>query len=373
LLSIGKKYSSSDSQKQEKKGDTILNQNENNENSKIVEDNDNFNSVIIHNTNNDNNTMNSMIIHDINEDNNGNDNNNNKKTINSMLMYNDNELENNEGTNENKFNYKNFINSKYFIDSDKKYLELIEEKDKQKINKISEEMKEKEKEKKKDIDKMKNEINQNIISDEMIEEGEKNIINGNMNLQTPLKNKKSINNKENEINKCGTDIRFYNLPVVEQNVIKEENNKNNFGNHQNKRSCANNNTQANSKNDSSVNYLNSLDLNLKINKELDNKNKMSNYQLNYIPPKLKLKLDFNEDDNKEDISNIDDMENETEKFEKINEDNDKKYFIKSEVKQKKNNFMQKFQLSENVFSINNDESIKNIHISSFKQHKNYFK
>ena len=36
LLSIGKKYSSSDSQKQEKKGDTILNQNENNENSKIV-------------------------------------------------------------------------------------------------------------------------------------------------------------------------------------------------------------------------------------------------------------------------------------------------------------------------------------------------
>ena len=100
---------------------------------------------------------------------------------------------------------------------------------------------------------------------------------------------------------------------------------------------------------------------------------MSNLRLNYIPQKLKLKLDFNEDDNKGDTSNIDDMENETEKFEKINVDNDKKYFIRIEVKQKKNNFFQKFQLSENVFSINKDEPIKNIRVTSFKQHKNYFK
>ena len=278
----------------------------------------------------------------------------------------------NEGTNENNFKLMDFINSEYFIDSDEKYLKLIEEKDKQKIKQMREEMKEKEKEKK------KNEINQNIISDEMIEDEEKNNINLNMNINMmkPLKNNKNNNKKENEINKCNMDIRLNNLPVVEQSVIKEENNKNNFGNHQNKRSCTNNNTQANSKNDSSEakHCLNIPELNLKINEELDNKNKMSNYQLNYIPQKLKLKLDFNEDDDKEDISNIDDdMENETEKFEKINEDSDKKYFIRSEVKQKKNNFLQKFQLSENVFSINKDESIKNIHVSSFKQHKNYFK
>ena len=363
LLSIGKKYITSESKQEEKKGDIILNQNENNENSKFIEDIDNFNSVIIHNdTDNDkNNTMNSIIIHNNNEDKKGNDSNSNNNTINSMIIYNDNELQKNEGASENFFNYKNFMNSKYFIDSDKKYLELVEEKDKEKIKKIREEMKEKE--------KMNNEINQNIIQDEMIEDEEKNNIIINMN--TPLKNNKNNNKKVNEINKCGTDIRLYNLPVVEQNAIKEDNDKNNFGNYQNKRSCTNNNTQANSKNDSSEgkNCLNSLGLNLK----LDNKNKIPNVQLNYIPPKLKLKLDFNEDDDKGDTSNIDDNENETEKFEKIIENNDKKYFIRSEVKQKKNNFLQKFQLSENVFSINKDETVNNIHISSFKQHKNYFK
>ena len=305
--------------------------------------------------------MNSIIIHNNNEDKKVNDSNSNNNTINSMIIYNDNELQKNEGASENFFNYKNFMNSKYFIDSDKKYLELVEEKDKEKIKKIREEMKEKE--------KMNNEINQNIIQDEMIEDEEKNNIIINMN--TPLKNNKNNNKKVNEINKCGTDIRLYNLPVVEQNAIKEDNDKNNFGNYQNKRSCTNNNTQANSKNDSSEgkNCLNSLGLNLK----LDNKNKIPNVQLNYIPPKLKLKLDFNEDDDKGDTSNIDDNENETEKFEKIIENNDKKYFIRSEVKQKKNNFLQKFQLSENVFSINKDETVNNIHISSFKQHKNYFK
>ena len=363
LLSIGKKYITSESKQEEKKGDIILNQNENNENSKFIEDIDNFNSVIIHNdTDNDkNNTMNSIIIHNNNEDKKVNDSNSNNNTINSMIIYNDNELQKNEGASENFFNYKNFMNSKYFIDSDKKYLELVEEKDKEKIKKIREEMKEKE--------KMNNEINQNIIQDEMIEDEEKNNIIINMN--TPLKNNKNNNKKVNEINKCGTDIRLYNLPVVEQNAIKEDNDKNNFGNYQNKRSCTNNNTQANSKNDSSEgkNCLNSLGLNLK----LDNKNKIPNVQLNYIPPKLKLKLDFNEDDDKGDTSNIDDNENETEKFEKIIENNDKKYFIRSEVKQKKNNFLQKFQLSENVFSINKDETVNNIHISSFKQHKNYFK
>ena len=363
LLSIGKKYITSESKQEEKKGDIILNQNENNENSKFIEDIDNFNSVIIHNdTDNDkNNTMNSIIIHNNNEDKKVNDSNSNNNTINSMIIYNDNELKKNEGASENFFNYKNFMNSKYFIDSDKKYLELVEEKDKEKIKKIREEMKEKE--------KMNNEINQNIIQDEMIEDEEKNNIIINMN--TPLKNNKNNNKKVNEINKCGTDIRLYNLPVVEQNAIKEDNDKNNFGNYQNKRSCTNNNTQANSKNDSSEgkNCLNSLGLNLK----LDNKNKIPNVQLNYIPPKLKLKLDFNEDDDKGDTSNIDDNENETEKFEKIIENNDKKYFIRSEVKQKKNNFLQKFQLSENVFSINKDETVNNIHISSFKQHKNYFK
>ena len=321
--------------------------------------------------------MNSIIIHNGNENNNGNDSNKNQNSINYnfMVVYNDNELEKNEGANDINFNYKNFMNSKYFIDSDKKYLELIEEKDKQKIKKIREEMKEKEKEKEKE--EMNNEINQNIIQDEMIEDEEKNNINVNMNknIQTPLKNNKKNNIKENEINECNNEIKLYNLPVVEQKIIKEESNKNNFGNHQNKRSCTNNNTQANSKNDSSEgkNGLNNLGLNLKISKELDSKNKMFNVQLNYIPSKLKLKLDFNEEDNKEDTSNIDDTENEMEKFEKINEDNDKKYFIRSEVKQKKNNFFQKFHLSENVFSINKDEPIKNIHVTSIKQHKNYFK
>jgi len=354
LLSIGNNNSSSDLRQEEKKGDSILNQNENN---------DNFNSIIIHDNENgnNNNSMSSMIIHNDSEDNNN--SNNNKNTINSMIINKD--IENNEEGNENAFNYKNFINSEFFIDSDEKALKLIEKKDKQKIKKMVEEMKEKE--------KMNNEINQNNISNEMFGEEEKKNIN--LNVQTPLKNKTNNNRKENEINKCSTDIRLYNLPVIEQNANKEEDNKNNFGNHQNKRSCTNNNTQANSKTDSSEgkNCLNNLGLNLKINKELDNKNKMSNIQLNYIPSKLKLKLDFNEDENKEDISNIDDMENETENFVKFNEDNDKKYFIRSEVKQKKNNFLEKFQLSENVFSINKDEPIKNIHISSFKQHKNYFK
>ena len=354
LLSIGNNNSSSDLRQEEKKGDSILNQNENN---------DNFNSIIIHDNENgnNNNSMSSMIIHNDSEDNNN--SNNNKNTINSMIINKD--IENNEEGNENAFNYKNFINSEFFIDSDEKALKLIEKKDKQKIKKMVEEMKEKE--------KMNNEINQNNISNEMFGEEEKKNIN--LNMQTPLKNKTNNNRKENEINKCSTDIRVNNLPVIEQNAIKEEDNKNNFGNRENKRSCTNNNTQANSKTDSSEgkNCLNSLGLNLKINKELDNKNKMSNIQLNYIPSKLKLKLDFNEDENKEDISNIDDMENETENFVKFNEDNDKKYFIRSEVKQKKNNFLEKFQLSENVFSINKDEPIKNIHISSFKQHKNYFK
>ena len=135
LLPIGNN-NSLESKQEEKKGDTIINQNS--QSSKNIENNDydNFNSVVIHNdndndNNNNNNTMNSIIINNDNEDN-GNDNNN-KHTINSMIVYNNNELENDGGKNENNFNYKDFMNSKYFIDSDKKYLKYIEEKDRQKI------------------------------------------------------------------------------------------------------------------------------------------------------------------------------------------------------------------------------------------------
>ena len=109
-------------------------------------------------------------------------------------------------------------------------------------------------------------------------------------------------------------------------------------------------------------------------------------------------MNFNDDEKKQDISNVDESENEEEtikpirnsiininyennKLEKsfeIRERLNKNNIYKSERKHNKINILEKIKFSENLYTKNydldnNEENDFNyIHISSFKTHKKYF-
>ena len=343
-----------------------------------------------------NNDYNSMIIKD--EDNNE-DNNINKESVNEK-----------NGDNLNIPDFMKFIESDNFIDSDEKYIEIMKKRQIQEMKEKYEYLKSK-KEKKmqeeKGNEKEKIMLN-NIIKNENLNEE-------NINIQTPSKieNNKNIvvetknndNNNDNDIvkiNKNYTDIKqnqpcLINLLVNEERESKEQENIGNLNNNsnnnaQNQRSCITSNfTQANSKNNSSDGK-NNFNSNLILN----NKNKTNNNNnKNLVPLSRKLVFydNINEDENKQDTSNIDESENEEERMNPINsvvniniQDNkleksfeDKyKYFGKTETKQRKYKF-DKIKFEENKYNfnlnliVNDEDNVKSIHISSFKPHKKYFK
>ena len=186
-----------------------------------------------------------------------------------------------------------------------------------------------------------------------------------------------------------SDIKTNNNLLINEEKENKENSERIYNNNQNQRSCITTNfTQANSKQNSNDDKINQ--------KILDNKNKISNNKFNNIP--LKVKLNFDEynnmlEQNKNDTSNIDENDNEDDiikpikksiinlnydenRLEKSFEDRNMntKFYMRTEVKKNKINFLQKLDFSENVYlNLNQDDNnIKNIHISSYKPHKKYF-
>ena len=307
------------------------------------------------------------------------------KDNNSMII---NEDTNNNNPQEKKIenkepNFMQFIESENFIYDDDKYLEIMK---KRQLEEIQEKM-----------IYLKDKKNKQIEEEKKVEEQKQEIEKENI-IQETDKYYNVKNNQDIENNNYYIDITkntgLNNLISNGQEENKENNEQKNNNNIQNQRSGLNSNfTQANSKTDSSdgKNNLNSKNiLNLKINNSFNkiNKKPISNY--NYIP--LKLQFDFDEkaieNQNNKDISNIDDSENEEE--EKINpinqcilnanykdnilEKKEKNIYIKNEIKQKRNNILDKLKFSENSFSYddNEDDGVQNINISCFQQHKNYF-
>ena len=307
------------------------------------------------------------------------------KDNNSMII---NEDTNNNNPQEKKIenkepNFMQFIESENFIYDDDKYLEIMK---KRQLEEIQEKM-----------IYLKDKKNKQIEEEKKVEEQKQEIEKENI-IQETDKYYNVKNNQDIENNNYYIDITkntgLNNLISNGQEENKENNEQKNNNNIQNQRSGLNSNfTQANSKTDSSdgKNNLNSKNiLNLKINNSFNkiNKKPISNY--NYIP--LKLQFDFDEkaieNQNNKDISNIDDSENEEE--EKINpinqcilnanykdnilEKKEKNIYIRSEIKQKRNNILDKLKFSENSFSYddNEDDGVQNINISCFQQHKNYF-
>ena len=307
------------------------------------------------------------------------------KDNNSMII---NEETNNNNPQEKKIenkepNFMQFIESENFIYDDDKYLEIMK---KRQLEEIQEKM-----------IYLKDKKNKQIEEEKKVEEQKQEIEKENI-IQETDKYYNVNNNQDIENNNYYIDITkntgLNNLISNGQEENKENNEQKNNNNIQNQRSGLNSNfTQTNSKTDSSdgKNNLNSKNiLNLKINNSFNkiNKKPISNY--NYIP--LKLQFDFDEkaieNQNNKDISNIDDSENEEE--EKINpinqcilnanykdnilEKKEKNFYIRSEIKQKRNNILDKLKFSENSFSYddNEDDGVQNINISCFQQHKNYF-
>ena len=307
------------------------------------------------------------------------------KDNNSMII---NEDTNNNNPQEKKIenkepNFMQFIESENFIYDDDKYLEIMK---KRQLEEIQEKM-----------IYLKDKKNKQIEEEKKVEEQKQEIEKENI-IQETDKYYNVKNNQDIENNNYYIDITkntgLNNLISNGQEENKENNEQKNNNNIQNQRSGLNSNfTQTNSKTDSSdgKNNLNSKNiLNLKINNSFNkiNKKPISNY--NYIP--LKLQFDFDEkaieNQNNKDISNIDDSENEEE--EKINpinqcilnanykdnilEKKEKNFYIRSEIKQKRNNILDKLKFSENSFSYddNEDDGVQNINISCFQQHKNYF-
>ena len=307
--------------------------------------------------------------------------------------------------------FMQFINSDQFIDSDEKFLEIAKKRQLEEMNekfvdlknkkkkKIEEEEKEKEKQEEKKLIELNN----------IIKYDESNKINPNIQTPSKIKNNKDnednkkINNNENndfKIDKYYTDIKTkqpnQNLLNNDERENKDNNGQINNNNNQNQRSCITSNfTQANSKSDSSDGK-NNLNSNLILNK----KNKIPNNKNNFRPLTQKLMFYENnneEDNNKQDTSNIDEGEimeekifpiktclvnvnSQYNKLEKSFEERDKKYYLRTEVKQNRNKYFEKIKISENNemnnfnLIINNDEDcVKNIHVSSFKPHKKYFK
>ena len=301
------------------------------------------------------------------------------KDNNSMII---NEDTNNNNPQEKKIenkepNFMQFIESENFIYDDDKYLEIMK---KRQLEEIQEKM-----------IYLKDKKNKQIEKEKKVEEQKQEIEKENI-IQETDKYYNVKNNQDIENNNYYIDITkntgLNNLISNGQEENKENNEQKNNNNIQNQRSGLNSNfTQANSKTDSSdgKNNLNSKNiLNLKINNSFNkiNKKPISNY--NYIP--LKLQFDFDEkaieNQNNKDISNIDDSENEEE--EKINpinqcilnanykdnilEKKEKNIYIRSEIKQKRNNILDKLKYFENSFSYddNEDDGVQNINISCFK-------
>ena len=307
------------------------------------------------------------------------------KDNNSMII---NEDTNNNNPQEKKIenkepNFMQFIESENFIYDDDKYLEIMK---KRQLEEIQEKM-----------IYLKDKKNKQIEEEKKVEEQKQEIEKENI-IQETDKYYNVNNNQDIENNNYYIDITkntgLNNLISNGQEENKENNEQKNNNNIQNQRSGLNSNfTQANSKTDSSdgKNNLNSKNiLNLKINNSFNKINKKPNSNYNYIP--LKLQFDFDEkaieNQNNKDISNIDDSENEEE--EKINpinqcilnanykdnilEKKEKNIYIKNEIKEKRNNILDKLKFSENSFSYddNEDDGVQNINISCFQQHKNYF-
>ena len=327
----------------------------------------------------------SMIINDKDIINNNNNEDNN--SFNSVIIAdskNENIIEENKEGDEDKPAFMKFIEDDNFDWDDEGYLENMK---KRQLEEILEKRKILEEKKRKKLEEEKrNEKDNKLESNEPI-------------INTPNKNNNNIkatnikndNNNEIILNKYYyTDLKINqydnNLLIKEERENKEDNEEQ--YNNQNHRGCITSNfTQANSKLDSneSKNNLNSGKNNI-----FDNKKKNNN-KYNYAP--LKMKLKFNEDEKEQDTSNIDESENEEKinpikkclvninyednKLEKSFDDN-KNYYIRTEVKKKnRTKFLEKIKLSENIYTNiynynNNEDSIKNIHISSFKPHKNYF-
>ena len=333
----------------------------------------------------------SMIVVDDNDhlSNKNNDNEEYNESYNSVIIkdeQNQNIIEENKADDEDIPTFMKFIQNDDFIEDDEKYIEIMERKQLEEINEKRKYLLEKKKNKKLEEEKKKENDNNKQESNEPI-------------TKTPSKsnndinNNNIINNNNNEIiiNKYYTDLKINqptnNLLVKEERSNKEEYEEKYNNNNQNHRGCITSNfTQANSKLDSNDSK-NNINPNIFLNSK---KNKNYN-KFNYAP--LKKKLIFKEDEKEQDTSNIDESESEEEKINPIkkclvninNENNkleksfeDNKKYGRSEVKKNRINFLEKIKFSENIYTNsynlnNNDEdSIKNIHISSFKPHKNYF-
>ena len=333
----------------------------------------------------------SMIVVDDNGhlSNKNNDNEEYNESYNSVIIkdeQNQNIIEENKADDEDIPTFMKFIQNDDFIEDDEKYIEIMERKQLEEINEKRKYLLEKKKNKKLEEEKKKENDNNKQESNEPI-------------TKTPSKsnndinNNNIINNNNNEIiiNKYYTDLKINqptnNLLVKEERSNKEEYEEKYNNNNQNHRGCITSNfTQANSKLDSNDSK-NNINPNIFLNSK---KNKNYN-KFNYAP--LKKKLIFKEDEKEQDTSNIDESESEEEKINPIkkclvninNENNkleksfeDNKKYGRSEVKKNRINFLEKIKFSENIYTnsynLNNidEDSIKNIHISSFKPHKNYF-
>ena len=353
------------SNKEENDGTMIINQNENNESLNFGE----MNGSLIINGNNksignesinnelySNKDFNSFVLNDENEDNK------------SMK---ENKVENAE-----KPAFMQFIEAGEFIDDDLKYEETIKKRQLQELKEKYEYLKNKQKEKEK---KKEEKNNFNICNN-----NESELKGINQIIQTPQKNtnNKIKNNDDNyeNIDKYYEDIKINepnnNLLVKEEreNIEQEKNND------KNQRSCITSNcTQANSKGDINDDK-NNFNSNLIFNKN----NKIPNNRYNFMP--LQMKLNFyenNNEENKQDTSNIDESDSHEEKIYPIknciinlNFKDNKLEKSMTEVKTNRKFFLEKIKNSENKynfnFNLNDEDCMKTIHISSFKPHKKYF-
>ena len=353
----------------------------------IKKDNNNNND---NHNNNDNNLINNIDDKNSGEENNNNNNSNEElySIINENSENNVNNIENNENINENIDNNYQENNSMIIIDDGqneeipkimedtKKFLENIdidgevnddeENYEQKKLEEMKNDIMNKIKEKKQ---KEKNNENEDIKS----KESDNNII-----LKTPTKKNNKKENNENYSMNINENIKS----DIQQLLLKEEPNKKINKKMKEKRSEATTGFTW-SKNDSNdekkyvSNKIMKIENNI-LNKEKENNN---NYINNIYTKK---KINFIEND----LSNIDDDSDE-EKIESIKhimninlEDNrlekcytERKY-LKTDLKQNKINILDKKKIEKYMdgfdISTRDDNVVKNIHFSAYKEHKKYF-
>ena len=360
----------------------------------------------------------SVIIHDDkNNNNNVDDLNNNNNDYNSMIINNDYDNDMNsvvkKNYDENEPDFMKYINNKNFIFDDEKYLEVMNKMQLEELGeakeKIELELKNKKKEEEENNEEQskakeeKENKNQNDVKEKFYDidgnqKTEKNNINNNYNYSKKEEIVTNNNNIDSDIKNqnYNNNISFQKKEKIKSKEIIENSNNNN----NNIQSCITSNcTQTNSKTDSSDgknNLISRNNNNFVMNNNI-NKNKISNNN-----GSLKVKLNFYKEDEKKsdlDTSNIDEIEGENEIIRpiksgiiNINYENNlleknfeikkKMYKIKSndnivpktERKVKRLHILDNINLSENVYTKNNnnENNFKYIHISSFKPHKKYF-